>query len=131
MPKFSEISQARLATCDERLQRVFNRVIEHFDCIILEGHRGQEFQDLCFRLGKSKVKFPDGKHNSIPSKAVDVLPFPVDWNDTLRMAFFAGYVVATAAEMGIKLRWGGDWDKDTQLKDEKFVDFPHFEIVDG
>lgn len=130
MPKFSELSNARLATCDERLQRVFNEVIKHFDCIILEGHRPQEMQDLYFAQGKSKVKYPGGKHNSIPSRAVDSIPYPVNWNDTLRMAMFAGYVIGTGEMMGINIRWGHDWDRDTQLHDQTFNDFPHFEIID-
>jgi hypothetical protein len=30
--------------------------------------------------------------------------------------------------MGINLRWGGDWDQDWEVKDNKFDDFPHFEL---
>ncbi len=26
-------------------------------------------------------------------------------------------------------RWGGDWDRDGQLKDHRFIDYPHFELV--
>ena len=33
-----------------------------------------------------------------------------------------------AKSMGITLRWGGDWDMDTQVKDNKFDDLVHFEI---
>lgn len=131
MPKFSELSAARLATCDERLQRVFNKVVEHFDCTILEGHRSKEFQDLYFKLGKSKVKWPLGKHNSTPSRAVDAIPWPIDWNDTMRMTFFAGYVIGVASEMGIRLIWGHDWDGDTELHDQSFNDFPHFELKEN
>jgi len=32
--------------------------------------------------------------------------------------------------MGIRLRWGGDWDGDTELDDNKFDDLPHFELDD-
>ena len=45
MPKFGSKSRERLATCDERLQKVFNEVIKHVDCSILEGHRIAERQD--------------------------------------------------------------------------------------
>jgi peptidoglycan L-alanyl-D-glutamate endopeptidase CwlK len=62
--------------------------------------------------------------------AVDVIPFPVDWNDTKQMYYFAGYVKATANEMGIKLRVGADWNGNMQIKDENFADLPHFELVD-
>jgi hypothetical protein len=30
--------------------------------------------------------------------------------------------------MGIELRWGGDWDQDFEVKDNRFDDFPHFEL---
>ena len=28
----------------------------------------------------------------------------------------------------LKIRWGGDWDMDTQTKDNKFDDLVHFEL---
>ena len=52
MPKFSKESLDKLATCDARLQKVFNEVIKHVDCTIIEGHRGQETQDEYYRTGK-------------------------------------------------------------------------------
>lgn len=130
MPSFGKSSQDKLATCDPRLQKVFNEVIKHFDCIVIEGHRGEEAQNKAFAEGKSKLKYPQGKHNKIPSLAADVLPYPIDWNDTNRMRYFAGFVVGIAATMGIKLRWGGDWNQNTELKDNSFNDLPHFELVD-
>lgn len=130
MPSFGKSSQDKLATCDPRLQKVFNEVIKYFDCTVIEGHRGEEAQNKAFAEGKSKLKYPQGKHNKIPSLAADVLPYPIDWNDTNRMRYFAGFVVGIAATMGIKLRWGGDWNQNTELKDNSFNDLPHFELVD-
>lgn len=130
MPAFGKASQEKLATCDPRLQKVFNEVIKHFDCTVIEGHRGEEAQNKAFAEGKSKLKYPQGKHNKIPSLAADVLPYQIDWNDTNRMRYFAGFVVGIAATMGIKLRWGGDWNQNTELKDNSFNDLPHFELVD-
>ena len=130
MPKFGALSREQLDTCDERIQKVFNEVIKHFDCKIIEGHRGESLQRLYFRQGKSKVDWPNGAHNFYPSKAVDAMPYPVDWFDTKRMCYFAGFVMATALSMGIKLRWGRDWDGDTDLKDQTFNDGPHYEIVE-
>jgi hypothetical protein len=135
MAKFGKVSKERLATCDPRLQKVFNRVIESFDCTIIEGFRGKEAQNLAYAQGKSKLKWPKGKHNSNPSRAVDVMPYDpniggINWKDTLRMAYFAGFVMATAKEMGIRLRWGHDWDGDTDLHDQDFNDGPHYELID-
>jgi len=129
MPKFSQSSLDKLATCDRRLQQVFNEAIKHFDCTVTEGHRGEEAQNRAFAEGKSKLKFPFGNHNSMPSKAVDVYPYPIDMNDTKRFYYFAGFVMGIATSMGIKLRFGGDWDGDTQINDQKFNDLVHWEIV--
>ena len=128
MPRYSKRSKERLATCDEKLQGVFNEVIKHVDCSILEGHRSKERQNKLYDEGRTKVRYPDGRHNFNPSRAVDVTPYPVDWEDRERQTLFAGFVLGTARGMGIRLRWGGDWDQDFQVMDNRFDDFPHFEI---
>jgi len=128
MPSFSQRSQDRLNTCDPRIVEVLEEVIKHWDCTILQGERTKEEQDEFFRTGRSKVQWPNSKHNSSPSKAVDVAPYPIDWNDTRRFDYFAGFVKGIAVSKGITLRWGGDWDSDTDVKDQTFNDLPHFEI---
>ena len=129
MPKFGSKSKERLATCDEKLQKVFNEVIKYVDCSILEGHRDERAQDKYFQEGKSKVRYPMGRHNSKPSRAVDVVPYPVDWEDRERFHLFSGFVLGLASGMGISLRWGGDWNRNFEVDDNKFDDFPHFELV--
>ena len=129
MPSFSDKSLSKLATCDPRLQRVFHEVVRNFDCTILEGHRNRERQNQMVAEGKSQVRWPDGKHNTVPSMAVDVTPYPIVWDDRERQTLFAGYVLATAKAMGVNLRWGGDWDRDTEVRDNSFDDLVHFELV--
>ena len=128
MPKFGKRSKERLATCDERLQKIFNEVIKYIDCSVLEGHRGEARQNKLCDEGKSKVRFPNGRHNANPSRAVDVTPYPVDWEDRERQTLFAGFVIGIATSMGINIRWGGDWNKDYKVQDNKFDDYPHFEL---
>ncbi len=136
MPAFGKASRERLATCHIDLQKIFNRVIRFFDCVIIEGHRAKELQNLYYEQKKSKLKWPQGKHNSIPSKAVDAMPYPIDWKDSMRMAYFAGFVMATAREMRDRgeishgLRWGHDWDGDTDLRNQAFTDGPHYELIE-
>jgi peptidoglycan L-alanyl-D-glutamate endopeptidase CwlK len=131
VPSFSARSLERLRTCDPRLQRLFERVVAEYDCTILEGHRGREAQERAFQEGRSKIRWPDGLHNALPSFAVDVAPHPVDWNDLKRFYHFGGFVQGVAAAMGLPLRWGGDWDGDNDLGDQRFNDLVHFELVDG
>lgn len=130
MPTFSTISAQRLVTCDPRLQAVMNEVVKHFDCAILCGHRNEQDQEQAFADGKSKSHFPMSKHNHLPAWAVDVAPYPIDWKDMARWRYFAGFVMGVAAAQGVKLRWGGDWDRDTDLSDNRFNDLPHFELAE-
>ena len=128
MPRFGKRSKERLATWEKDLQMVFNEVIKYVDCSILEGHRSKDRQNSLYEDGKTKVRYPNGRHNASPSRAVDVTPYPVDWADRERQTLFAGFVLGVANQMGIELRWGGDWDQDFEVKDNRFDDFPHFEL---
>jgi len=128
VPKFGRKSRERLNTCNSRLKQVFNEVIKHVDCSVLEGHRDKDRQNKLYEEGKTKVRYPNGRHNRQPSSAVDVTPYPVDWKDRERQTLFAGFVIGVASQMGINLRWGGDWDQDFQVIDNRFDDFPHFEL---
>jgi len=133
MPAFGDKSRQKLETCDQKLQDLFNEVIKTYDCSIIEGHRTKEAQDEVYHSGKSQVTWPKSKHNSVPSKAVDVAPWFKDsphirWNDKDSWYHFGGYVRGIASQMGIKIRWGGDWNGNFDLKDQSFMDLPHFEI---
>ena len=133
MPRYSSISKERLSTCDQRLQDLFNEVIKHVDCSILEGHRSKERQNKLHDEKRTKLRYPHGRHNSNPSKAVDVTPYPVDWKDRERQTLFAGFVIGIGRSMGYNIRWGGNWDMYEEngrweVEDNRFDDFPHFEI---
>ena len=129
--KFSQASLSKLQTCEQPLQDLFNEVIKAFDCTIICGIRNEAEQNEAFEKGYSKLKYPLSKHNAYPSKAVDVTPYPVKWRDTARQYFFAGYVKGIADKLGIKIRWGGDWDGDTQVKDQTLMDLCHFELKEN
>ena len=128
MPRFGKRSRKNLKTCDARLQDLFSEVIKHFDCSVLVGFRDRDGQDTAFNSGHSTKKWPNSKHNSKPAIAVDVAPYPIDWKDRERFIYFGGVVKGFAYQLGLSLRWGGDWNNDTQLSDNKFDDLVHFEI---
>jgi peptidoglycan L-alanyl-D-glutamate endopeptidase CwlK len=130
MPSYGKQSAQRLSTCDERLRKLFNEVILHYDCSILCGHRGEAEQNEAYEKGASKKQFPDSKHNKFPSLAIDAVPYPIDWADMERFRHFQGFVEATAIQMGIKIRSGGDWDSDRDFKDQHLIDMPHFELIE-
>jgi peptidoglycan L-alanyl-D-glutamate endopeptidase CwlK len=130
MASFGKKSQERLNTCDPRLVELFEEVVEHFDCTVIQGYRDEAEQNKAFEDGFSKLKYPKGSHNKYPSLAVDIAPYPIDWKDRDRFHFFAGFVKGIASQMGLNIRWGGDWNSDTHTKDNNFDDLPHFEIRD-
>ena len=106
MPKFGSTSKRRLSTCEKDLQLLFKEVVKEFDCTIVCGHRGEEAQNEAYKRGNSKVKYPHGRHNANPSRAVDVAPYPIDWTDRDRFHYFAGYVKGIASQMGIDVYSG-------------------------
>ena len=136
MPSLGTVSLSRLTTCHPDLQILFAVVVEKFDCAIICGHRDEADQTAAYESGNSQVEYPNSKHNSYPSMAVDVAPYPVDWDDIHRFYYFAGQVMAVAGalyqqgEIEHEIRWGGDWDKDTEVKDNKFNDLVHFELIE-
>lgn len=129
MPHYSATSHKNLAECTGELRRLFNEVIRHWDCSIIEGHRGEDLQNKYYEAKPrlSFKKWPDSKHNSRPSRAVHAAPYPIDWEDEDRFRQFGFFVLGAAAVMGIRIIWGGDWDRDYDTTDQKFHDLAHFE----
>lgn len=136
MPHFSDESRKKLSSCDVRLQHLFNEVIKHVDCTILEGHRSEERQRQLLAEGATKVE--RSRHNSKPSMAVDVAPYPIDWGNSgtsaqrlaavQRFIYFGGFVKGLASYIGIPVRWGGDWNQNHVFGDQTFNDYVHFEL---
>lgn len=135
MPKFSQESFSKLSTCHIDLQALFFEVIKHFDCTILEGYRNEQDQEEDFKKGNTKLHWPNGKHNASPSNAVDVSPYPVNWNNIPRFYWFSGYVMGIAqklkddGKMTHSIRYGGDWAGTFDITQNKFNDLVHFELI--
>lgn len=136
MAALSERSRQSLATCDGRLQRIASIAIREMDFLVTEGHRNKERQEACFAAGTTKLHYPYGNHNRLPSYAFDALPFPLpaEWGKgpmkqetILRFHLLAGVIKGVAISLGYKIRWGGDFDMNN-LPDDKWKDYPHFEI---
>lgn len=135
MPKFSQESFSKLSTCHPDLQVLFYEVIKSFDCVIIEGYRNQADQEAAVAAGNSQLHWPHGKHNSQPSNAVDVAPYPLEWENIKRFYWFAGYVMGIAqklkdeGKMTHAVRYGGDWNNNKNIDDQTFKDLVHFELM--
>lgn len=119
--KYSKSSSNKLSTCDPRLIEIMNRVIKIMDNTIVCGQRGEGAQNKAYDEGRSNAKYGQSKHNMTPSQAVDIAPYPINWNDKERFARLAGIVEGVAYMLGYKIKWGGNF---TALKD-----MSHFEII--
>ena len=123
MNHYSKASAANLEECEFDLQYVFNDVLFIMDHSITCGRRGKEDQNYRFSIGRSTKQWPDGKHNFLApqlSQAVDVHPWPINFEDINRYHFFAGMVFAVAYGHGIDLVWGGQW--------RTLKDYGHWEL---
>ncbi len=126
MPKFGRVSRKRLKGINVKLVNVLNELIKIMDVTIIEGIRTEERQKELLEKGATKVKY--SKH--MEGKAVDVAPYPIDWNDRERFHYMGGMVRGIGQQLGIKIRWGGDWDSDGEIKDNNFDDLVHIELRD-
>lgn len=136
MPKFSQESFSKLSTCHVDLQSLFYEVIKYYDCTIIQGYRNQQEQNEAFAEGHTRLLWPHGKHNSNPSCAVDVTPYPVNLSNNNLALWFGGYVLGIAqklkdeGKMSHSIRWGGAWDGLGDLDTAKMLDdLVHFELV--
>lgn len=122
--KFGRKSLERLALCDERLQKLCHAMIDRseFDLTITCGYRGREEQEEAFAKGNSKAHFGQSKHNFKPSQAVDICPYPINWDKKdIRWHKMIALAYEIAKEQGIKIRSG---------KEFTFEDYPHIELVE-
>ena len=125
MPKFGKKSKERLQGIDSRLINVLNETVKIMDITIIEGLRSKERQEELLAKGATKVKY--SKH--MEGKAVDIAPYPIEWKDRERFHYMGGMIRGVASQMGVKVRWGGDWDSDGEIKDNNFDDLVHIELV--
>jgi len=139
---FGSTSMAKLNTCHPDIQLVAIKALElsPYDFTIIHGWRGQEVQDALFDSGASTKQYPNSKHNTQDefdedepgSEAIDFGPWingKVPWDDTHIFAAIAGCFLAAAADLNVKLRWGGDWDSDGSTKDQTLMDWGHVELA--
>ena len=126
MYKFGRRSRKRLKGVDSRLVNVLNELIKMMDVTIIEGLRSAERQKKLLAKGATKVKY--SKH--MEGKAVDLAPYPIDWENRDGFYYMGGMIRGIAKQMGINIRFGGDWDSDGDTKDNNFDDLVHIELKD-
>ncbi|MBU1078454.1 MAG: M15 family metallopeptidase [Spirochaetes bacterium] len=120
MAKFSKRSKEILKDADVRLQQICLDVIDNYDFAVVCSYRNKEDQDKAYRMGYSKLKYPDSLHNHKPSMAIDIIPYPSRYDNEEEFYKLATWIFKSANHYGIKIIWGGHW--------KKFRDLPHFQL---
>lgn len=124
-------SKAERATSDPRLNEIGDIVLQIKNHSVIKGHRGQAEQHEAFISNNSKLDWPDGNHNAMPSKAQDVrtYPWPEKESDQREeQLYLLGLYRGVGHMLGYKIRTGADWDRDGEIADNGFDDFFHVEI---
>lgn len=131
--KLGKTSLARLQGVDETLVNVVKRAIEisEVDFTVMEGVRTLERQRELYAQGRTapgKIVTWTMKSKHIEGKAVDLVPYPLDWNDLEKFNKIKDAMFQAAKELDVNLRWGADWDGDGNYREKGEYDSPHFEI---
>lgn len=126
-------SLARLQGVDETLVNVVKRAIQisEVDFSVLEGLRTLQRQRELYAQGRTapgKIVTWTMKSKHLEGKAVDLVPYPLDWNDLKKFDKISKAMFAAAKEQGVKLRWGADWNSNGKPREKGEYDSPHFEI---
>ncbi len=153
-------SNQRISELVPEMQKVLNRYIQiaRHDSTIVEGRRSDEQCYINFGKGRTAAQCIAGgcpvkyskpglakvtwlghalSSNHRGGKAVDLYPYPVslvlgrpevEWlplfkiiNEDMKQA---------AKDVGVKIRWGADWDNDGNIHEKGESDNPHFEVVE-
>ena len=111
-------SKERLEGVHPDLVAVVERAIEisKVDFTVLESVRSVARQRELFNKGASKTM--NSRH--LTGHAVDLAPWPIDWNDLGRFRIMSEAVKMASVELEVPVTWGGDW--------RSFYDGPHFEL---
>jgi peptidoglycan L-alanyl-D-glutamate endopeptidase CwlK len=138
------------------LIRVVKRAIELAtqDFMVLEGVRTEKRQRELYGQGRSAAELikagvdpslakPSAKVVTWTLKsnhfkqadgfghAVDLVPYPVDWNTLSKFDAIADAMMQAADELGVKIRHGADWDMNGKRREKGESDSPHFELVNN
>lgn len=86
------------------------------DFMVIEGIRNINRQRELVAAGKSKTM--NSRH--LTGHAVDLCPYPVDWEDSEKFVAISVAMKEAAEQLNIPIEWGGDW--------KNGWDKPHYQL---
>lgn len=137
--KLGGVSMAKLEGLHPDLVAVVLRAIQisEQDFMVTCGVRTYADQAELYAQGRTKpgpvvTWTMQSRHMPQPDGygyAVDVVPYPVDWNTPAKFDAIANAMMQAADEIGVKIRWGADWNMNGKPREKGETDSPHFELV--
>tara|TARA_R110002167_G_scaffold204404_2_gene408471 strand:+ start:3923 stop:4273 length:351 start_codon:yes stop_codon:yes gene_type:complete len=99
-----------LKACHPALVRLLDKVQERVDIKVGDGHLDKIEQGQRYSVGNSRLLHSKLKHNSYPCMAVNMVPLcgGAPSHDEGVFLLFACVVFECAAEIGVRVRWGGN-----------------------
>lgn len=141
MRTFGERSKGNLKGVHPLLVQIATKALQDGaqDFTVICGPRSKADQEKAFDSGNTKVHYPNSAHNATHPKtgeprscAIDVIPYPfTNWEDPKMLTGWksiADAMMAAAAALGVKIRWGGDFNRDGNKTTSDAWDKPHFEL---
>jgi len=100
---------------------VLDEAIQNYDFAVIWGYRNREEQERAFLSGNSKARFGQSRHNVMPSRAFDVIPYPKGFKASdAEFYFLATIIMAAAIRVNVQIKWGGHF--------RSIKDLAHFEL---
>jgi peptidoglycan L-alanyl-D-glutamate endopeptidase CwlK len=123
---FSQSSRNRLKDVHPDLIAVLEKALSYnvIDFTVLPDGGARNFQKQKDLVAKGASQTLKSKHliqKDGYGHAVDVAPYPVDFENLPRFYLMATTIFRAANELGVKIEWGGHW--------KNFKDYPHFQLV--
>lgn len=132
--RFSKLSEQRLTGVNPKLVQVVRLALQktNQDFLVLEGVRTPQRQRELYNQGRTtpgKIVTWTLKSKHIDGLAVDLAPYPLDWNNLKAFDAIAEAMFKASKELNIPIRWGADWDQDGKPRERGETDSPHFELA--
>lgn len=135
MYKLSERSLSRMKDVNPKLINVILLAIRRtpidFGVAWMGGLRTAEEQNQLFKEGYSQCDgyIKQSKHQTGDAIDLNVFVGSKLVENKEMLCVVAGVMFSCASELNIKIRWGLDWNMNGDIRDNKFNDQYHFELL--
>lgn len=107
--KLDESSLLLIADIHPDLKHIVQELSKEIEIVVKTGHRDHAAQVNAFNLGHSRYVWPNSKHNTLPSLAVDIVPKDAKPDDVYKFRDMCRRIERIADLAAIKIQLGRDF----------------------